>query len=42
MGLLKFGEKLSEKDLKELIEAADSDGDGNINFEEFVELMKYK
>jgi calmodulin len=41
-GLNKLGETMTEKDVLELIEAADLDGDGNINFEEFVELMRYK
>jgi Ca2+-binding EF-hand superfamily protein len=31
---------MNEKDVMELIEAADLDGDGNINFSEFVELMR--
>ncbi len=39
-GLNKLGETMNEKDALELIEAADLDGDGNINFEEFVELMR--
>lgn len=41
-GLNKLGEKMSEKDVLELIEAADLDGDGNINFVEFTELMRKK
>lgn len=39
-GLNKLGERMSEQDILELVEAADIDGDGNINFEEFVGLMK--
>lgn len=39
-GLNRLGESMNEKDILELIEAADLDGDGNINFEEFVELMR--
>jgi Ca2+-binding EF-hand superfamily protein len=31
---------MSEQDILELVEAADIDGDGNINFEEFIGLMK--
>jgi Ca2+-binding EF-hand superfamily protein len=31
-GLNRLGETMSEKDVLELIEAADVDGDGNINF----------
>jgi calmodulin len=39
-GLNRLGETMNEKDVLELIEAADLDGDGNINFEEFAELMR--
>jgi calmodulin len=39
-GLNRLGETMNEKDVLELIEAADLDGDGNISYEEFVELMR--
>lgn len=42
LGLKQLGENMSEKDVAELVEAADLDGDGNISFEEFVELMRLK
>lgn len=31
-GLNKLGESMTEKEIAELVEAADMDGDGNINF----------
>jgi len=34
------GEPLSEKEMIELMREADTDGDGNIDFEEFVALMR--
>ncbi len=33
---LRYGTKLSEEDLQVLMRAADLDGDGTINYEEFV------
>ena len=37
-----LGEKLTERELDEVMEEADLDGDGNISYDEFVELMKGK
>ncbi|XP_023326676.1 calmodulin-A [Eurytemora carolleeae] len=37
--LQKLGEKLSTEETDELINEADNDGDGNINYEEFVSLL---
>jgi len=34
------GEPLSEQEMTELMREADTDGDGNIDFEEFVALMR--
>ena len=34
-GLNKLGEKMTEGDITDLIDAADLDGDGFINFQEF-------
>ena len=33
---------MSEKDVAELLDEADLDGDGNISYEEFVILMRMK
>ena len=41
-GLSKLGEKMTDKDIDQLLEEADLDGDGNISFDEFAELMKFK
>ena len=34
-----LGEKLSEEEVNEMINEADTDGDGQINYEEFVKMM---
>lgn len=34
-----LGEKLSDEEVDEMIREADVDGDGQINYEEFVALM---
>ena len=34
-----FGETLSDKEIEEIITEADVDGDGYINYEEFVRMM---
>lgn len=34
-----LGEKLNDAELMEMIQAADVDGDGRLNFEEFAEVM---
>ena len=41
-GLKQLGEQMTEKDIDQLLEEADLDGDGNISYDEFVELMKFK
>ena len=35
-----IGEKMSEEELQEMIEEADLDGDGEIDQEEFMRIMK--
>merc|ERR1711892_24822 len=37
--LQKLGEKLSTEECQELIDEADIDGDGNVNYEEFVTML---
>ena len=37
--LLKLGEKLSPEECQELMNEADIDGDGNVNYEEFVTML---
>ncbi|CAG8760325.1 13486_t:CDS:2 [Cetraspora pellucida] len=37
-----IGEKLSDEEIDEMIHEADVDGDGQINYEEFVKMMKTK
>ena len=34
-----FGETLTDKEIEEIISEADVDGDGYINYEEFVRMM---
>ena len=34
-----LGEKLTEQEVDEMIAEADIDGDGEINYEEFVKMM---
>ena len=34
-----IGEKMSDEEIEEMITEADIDGDGQINYEEFVKLM---
>lgn len=34
-----LGEKLSEEEVDEMIREADVDGDGQVNYEEFVRMM---
>ncbi len=37
-----IGETLSDTDISEMIQEADKDGDGQINYQEFVNMMKGK
>ena len=37
--LANMGEKLTEEEVEEMIKKADYDGDGQVNFEEFVKMM---
>ncbi|CAO3591805.1 unnamed protein product [Absidia cylindrospora] len=37
--MISVGERLSEQELDEMIREADVDGDGQINYEEFVKMM---
>ncbi|KAJ0807672.1 putative EF-hand domain-containing protein [Helianthus annuus] len=37
-----LGEKLTDEEVDETIREADVDGDGQINYEEFVKVMKAK
>ena len=37
--MLKLGEKLSSDECEELINEADIDGDGTVNYEEFVTML---
>jgi Ca2+-binding EF-hand superfamily protein len=37
--LTNIGEKLSDEEVDEMIREADIDGDGQINYEEFVKMM---
>jgi Ca2+-binding EF-hand superfamily protein len=37
-----LGEKLTDEDVDEIIRDADLDGDGQINYEEFVKMMMSK
>jgi calmodulin len=38
----KFNEDFSEEEIEEMIKDADVDGDGLINYEEFVEMLKFE
>lgn len=37
--MMNLGEKLSEEELEQMVKEADLDGDGQINYEEFVRMM---
>jgi len=38
--MTKLGEKLSEEEVDDMIREADVDGDGQVNYEEFVKVMQ--
>ena len=37
-----LGEKLTDGEVEEMIREADIDGDGEVNYEEFVQMMTAK
>lgn len=37
--MIDLGEHLTEEELEEMIREADLDGDGQVNYEEFVKIM---
>jgi len=37
--MMNLGEKLTDEEIDEMIQCADVDGDGQINYEEFINLM---
>ena len=40
--MLNLGERLTEEEVEEMIREADTDGDGQVNYEEFVKMMLSK
>ena len=40
--MLNLGEKLTEEEVEEMIREADVDGDGQVNYTEFVKMMLSK
>lgn len=38
--MMNLGEKLSDEEVEQMIKEADLDGDGQVNYEEFVNMMK--
>jgi calmodulin len=37
--MVSLGEKITDEEVAEMIKEADSDGDGYINYEEFVKMI---
>lgn len=37
--MINLGEKLTEEEVELMIKEADTDGDGQVNYEEFVRMM---
>lgn len=37
--MINLGEKLTDEEVDQMIKEADLDGDGQVNFEEFVKMM---
>lgn len=37
--MISLGEKLTDEEVAQMIREADLDGDGQVNFEEFVKMM---
>ncbi len=40
--MINLGEKLTDEEINEMIREADVDGDGQVNYEEFVKMMMAK
>ncbi|CAM6035712.1 unnamed protein product [Sphagnum compactum] len=40
--MINLGEKLTDEEVNEMIREADADGDGQVNYEEFVKMMMAK
>ncbi len=40
--MINLGEKLTDEEVNEMIREADVDGDGQVNYEEFVKMMMAK
>ena len=40
--MLGLEEDVTDEDIEEMIKEADSNGDGNVNYEEFIKMMKNK
>lgn len=37
--MINLGEKLSDEEVEQMIKEADLDGDGQVNYDEFVKMM---
>lgn len=37
--MINLGEKLTDEEVDQMIKEADTDGDGQVNYEEFVRMM---